>query len=111
MGAGNVSCHRRGSQASVVKTQTSVKETWCWILHGRNADASPYHHGVLGNNAKNVMAATTGDNRVTNEQPEVLLSVDMLKDRSKTGPAKETADHDPSISRPNVLGSVLLQRK
>ena len=35
-------------------------------------DAGPHHMGVLGNNAKNAMAVTTGDNRVTNEQPEVL---------------------------------------
>ena len=32
----------------------------------------PIIMGVLGNNAKNVMAATTGDNRVTNEQPGSL---------------------------------------
>ena len=64
--------------------------------------------GVLGNNAKNVMASTTGDNRVTNKQPGSLAvsgyAEGQVPKDPKTGPAKETApDQDLAISRPNVL--------
>ena len=64
----------------------------------------PIIMGVLGNNAKNIMAATTGDNRVTNEQPGSLaVSGYATGQNPKTGPAKETApDQDLSISRPGI---------
>ena len=64
----------------------------------------PIIMGVLGNNAKNVMAATTGDNRVTNEQPGSLAVSGYAEGQiAKTGPAKETApDQDLAISRPNL---------
>ena len=64
----------------------------------------PIIMGVLGNNAKNIMAATTGDNRVTNDQPGSLaVSGYATGQIAKTGPAKETApDQDLAISRPNL---------
>ena len=64
----------------------------------------PIIMGVLGNNAKNIMAATTGDNRVTNDQPGSLaVSGYSTGQIPKTGPAKETApDQDLAISRPNL---------
>ena len=64
----------------------------------------PIIMGILGNNAKNIMAATTGDNRVTNEQPGSLaVSGYATGQTPKTGPAKETApDQDLAISRPNL---------
>ena len=64
----------------------------------------PIIMGVLGNNAKNAMAATTGDNRVTNEQPGSLaVSGYATGQKPKTGPAKETApDQDLAVSRPGV---------
>ena len=64
----------------------------------------PIIMGILGNNAKNIMAATTGDNRVTNEQPGSLaVSGYATGQNPKTGPAKETApDQDLSISRPGI---------
>ena len=64
----------------------------------------PIIMGVLGNNAKNAMAATTGDNRVTNEQPGSLaVSGYATGQKPKTGPAKETApDQDLTVSRPGV---------
>ena len=42
----------------------------------------PVIMGVLGNNPKNAMAATTGDNRVTNKQPG-SLAVSGYADRYK----------------------------
>ena len=64
----------------------------------------PIIMGVLGNNAKNIMAATTGDNRVTNDQPGSLaVSGYATGQIAKTGPAKETApDQDLAIFRPNL---------
>ena len=64
----------------------------------------PIIMGILGNNAKNIMAATTGDNRVTNEQPGSLaVSGYATGQKAKIGPAKETApDQDLAISRPNL---------
>ena len=64
----------------------------------------PIIMGILGNNAKNIMAATTGDNRVTNDQPGSLaVSGYATGQIAKTGPAKETApDQDLAISRPNL---------
>ena len=66
----------------------------------------PIIMGVLGNNAKNLMAATTGDNRVTNEQPGSLAVSGYAqgqKPKSAANGQKETApDQDLAISRPNL---------
>ena len=101
------------SSPAVVKHQTSVKETWCLDSSWTSQMQVPIIMGVLGNNAKNVMAATTGDNRVTNEQPGSLAVSGYAEGQiAKTGPARETApDHDLSISRPNVLAELLLPQR
>jgi len=66
----------------------------------------PIIMGILGNNAKNVMAATTGDNRVTNEQPGSLAVsgyAEGQKPKTTVNGQKETApDQDLAISRPNL---------
>ena len=66
----------------------------------------PIIMGVLGNNAKNIMAATTGDNRVTNEQPGSLAVsgyAEGQKSKTTVNGQKETApDQDLAISRPNL---------
>ena len=66
----------------------------------------PIIMGVLGNNAKNIMAATTGDNRVTNEQPGSLAVsgyAEGQKPKTTVNGQKETApDQDLAISRPGL---------
>ena len=109
MGAGNVSCHRRGIPCSSGQTPNlrQGNMVFGFFMDGPQMQV-PIIMGVLGNNAKNAMAATTGDNRVTNEQPGSLaVSGYATGQKPKTGPAKETApDQDLSISRPGVSAEV-----
>ena len=72
MGAGNVSCHRRGFLAGgQTPNLRQGNMVFGFFMDGPQMQV-PIIMGVLGNNAKNAMAATTGDNRVTNEQPGSL---------------------------------------
>ena len=73
MGAGNVSCHRRGFLASSGQTPNlrQGNMVFGFFMDGQQMQV-PIIMGILGNNAKNIMAATTGDNRVTNDQPGSL---------------------------------------
>ncbi len=66
----------------------------------------PIIMGILGNNAKNIMAATTGDNRVTNEQPGSLAvsgyASGQVAKTTNNGQKESAPDQDLAISRPNL---------